>query len=114
MPFSFYYAFRGWWPLLKVAVPAGGTQYLKWCSTEILTLQVGNLHHTAALAGHTTFFSANLFFSMFVKGLQTTANAAVGNAVGMQKLHRIRNLIVQSCLSCIMLSIFVMIVGKAL
>ena len=59
----------GWWGILKVAVPAGGTNYLKWLSIEVLTILVGNLPNPNALAGHAAFFSINIFFSMFAKGL---------------------------------------------
>lgn len=52
-----------------MAVPAGGTNYLKWCSIECLTILVGNLPNKTSLAGHAAFFSMNIFFSMFAKGI---------------------------------------------
>ncbi len=52
-----------------MAIPAGGTNYLKWCSIEALAILVGNLPNKDSLAGHSAFFSINIFYSMFAKGI---------------------------------------------
>ena len=67
--FNLKNSLKGWIPILKIAIPAGGTNYLKWCSIELLAVMVGNLPNKSALAGHSAFFSLSIFFSMFVKGL---------------------------------------------
>jgi len=67
--FNLKNSLKGWISILKIAVPAGGTNYLKWLSIELLSIMVGNLRNNSTLAGHSAFFSLNIFFSMFVKGL---------------------------------------------
>ena len=75
-------ALKDWKKYLKIAIPIGSILYMTWGFNEFMTIFIGTLHDTAALAGHVSFMNIVILFFVFPLGLSFTSNAFMGNLAG--------------------------------